>query len=489
MQRFLCLAVLIPVIAVLLLGSPPASSQNDKAVEKVIGGKALVMMGDKTGAYVAHHTEDESFVRAAVAAGLWHSVRTSGAADRRAPRILLRSGWQVVNIGDVGHTPGALALIERHIPEAEVVVWASGSMTAEVVAMMTRRFPKLKVVTGTLGADGKASKKDLGDAVAWADFFLLGSGASLNARADIDAFVKHTGKPFGVYSITHGGRYTGPKDKGVLDQARFAFFRDSVSLALAQKQGVKAPVVEWGPDAAFAVDIRDDKTAAAFLGKHGLEAGKFLAFIPKLRYTPYWKIRGHQKPQTEQEKTFWKRTQETMEPDHAKLREALIAFVRKTGMKVLLCPEDSSHMEVNRTLVFDKLPDDVRAKAVVRDTFWGMDEAVAVYAQAFALLSYDMHSPIMAVNQGTPSIVVRTEEQSSKGFMWKDIGLGEWLFDLDAEKDGSGLAKALLAMAADPAAARKKVAEAMAFVRKRQKETMAVVARELARWDENKGRE
>lgn len=34
----------------------------------------------------------------------------------RAPRILLRSSWQVVNIGDIAHTPGVLALIEKHIP-------------------------------------------------------------------------------------------------------------------------------------------------------------------------------------------------------------------------------------------------------------------------------------------------------------------------------------------------------------------------------------
>lgn len=417
-------------------------------------------------------------VSAAGVAGLAGSVH---ADEKRPLRILLRSGWQVVNIGDIGHTPGALALIEKHIPGAEVIVWASGSMTPEVVAMLQKRFPKVTVVTGTIKADGEATKKELGEAVKWADFFLLSSGATLNARNDIEAFIKHTGKPFGVYGITHGGRYTSPADKGTLDKARFAFFRDSVSLALAQKQEVKAPLLEWGPDAAFAVDIRDDKAAAAYLTKTGLEDGKFLAFIPKLRYTPYWKIRGHKEPQTEQEKTFWKRTQEVMEPDHAKLREAIVAFVRKTGMKVLLCPEDSSHMEVNKTLVLDKLPDDVKAKAVLKDTFWGMDEAVAVYAKAFAMLSYDMHSPIMALNQGLPAIVVRTEEQSSKGLMWKDIGLGEWLFDLDAEKDGSNMAKALLDMAADPTAARAKVDKAMAFVRKRQKETMAVVAKELPR--------
>lgn len=419
-----------------------------------------------------------TFVHTTLAFGC--AVGSAAVADRRGPRVLLRSGWQVVNIGDVGHTPGVLALLETYVPDAEVVVWASASMTPGVVAMLARRFPQVTVVTGQIGADGKASDKALGEAVAWADFLLLGSGATLNARADIEAFVKHTGKPFGVYGITHGGRYTQPADKHVLDQARFAFFRDSVSLALATKQGVKAPVVEWGPDAAFAVDIRDDEQGTAYLTRHGLEAGKFLAFIPKLRYTPYWKIQGHSEPRTEQERTFWKRTQETMEPDHAKLRAALVTFVRKTGMKLLLCPEDSSHMEVNASLVFDKLPEDVRAKAVVRDTFWDMDEAVAVYAKAFVLFSYDMHSPIMALNQGTPAVVVRTAEQSSKGFMWKDIGLGDWLFDLDAEADEKNMARALLDMAGDPAAARGKVETAMAFVRKRQQETMAVVAKELA---------
>ncbi len=35
------------------------------------------------------------------------------AAVRRAPRILLRSSWQVVNIGDIAHTPGVLALLEK----------------------------------------------------------------------------------------------------------------------------------------------------------------------------------------------------------------------------------------------------------------------------------------------------------------------------------------------------------------------------------------
>ena len=41
----------------------------------------------------------------------------------RPPRILLRGSWQSVNIGDIGHTPGALNLIERHLPDAELTLW------------------------------------------------------------------------------------------------------------------------------------------------------------------------------------------------------------------------------------------------------------------------------------------------------------------------------------------------------------------------------
>src|SRR5438874_1252024 len=86
------------------------------------------------------------------------------AAAGRKPRILLRSSWQVVNIGDIAHTPGVLALIERYIPEAEVVLWASADLTPEVAAMEHRRFPQLKIVKGKIGTDGKASNAELGEA-------------------------------------------------------------------------------------------------------------------------------------------------------------------------------------------------------------------------------------------------------------------------------------------------------------------------------------
>ena len=144
-----------------------------------------------------------SFLQCALAASLSISLRGAGA--KRPPRILLRSSWQVVNIGDIAHTPGVLALIEKHIPEAEVILWASGDLSPEVAAMEHQRFPKLRIVKGSSARTARPSNKDLGDAIAWSDFLLHGSGPSLVAAKDVAAFVKSTGKPFGVYGITYGG--------------------------------------------------------------------------------------------------------------------------------------------------------------------------------------------------------------------------------------------------------------------------------------------
>ncbi len=394
---------------------------------------------------------------------------------KRPPRILLRSSWQVVNIGDIAHTPGVLALIEKHIPEAEVRLWASADLSEEVMAMEHQWFPRLRIVKGSIGADGKASNQDLDDAIEWADFLLHGSGASLVAARDVAAFVKRTGKPFGVYGITHGSFLSGD-DKSLLSQAKFVFFRDSVSLAQAKTDCITCPVMEFGPDGAFACDLRNDKTATAFLREHGLEEGKFLCCIPRLRYTPYWTIPGKNRPFDAKRHA---RNEEMKEHDHAPLREAITAVVRQTPLKVVVCPEDMTQMAVGKELLVDKLPADVRQRVVWREKFWFTDEAVSTYVRSAGLFGLEMHSPIMCIGNGIPAIVCRFAEQTSKGFMWRDIGLGEWLFDMDDEKDRTRVTPAVLGLVKEPAAAREKAAKALAFVKQRQRKTMAVLAKHL----------
>ena len=65
--------------------------------------------------------------------------------------------------------------------------------------------------------------------------------------------------------------------------------------------------------------------------------------------------------------------------------------------------------------------------------------------------------------------------------MWRDIGLGDWLFDLDKESEIPGIVPAVLAIAKDPASAKIHAAKGLEKVRQRQQETMAILGREMAR--------
>ncbi len=417
-----------------------------------------------------------TFLQSTLAATLTTSLSSPAfAAKSQRPRILLRSSWQVVNIGDIAHTPGVLALIEKHLPDAEVILWASGDLSEEVAAMEHGRFPNLRIVKGSIRGDGTASSAELQDAITWSEFLLHGSGPSLVAARDVAAYVKHTGKPFGVYGITHGSFLSGD-DKELLSKAKFVFFRDSVSLALAKEQGVDCPVMEFGPDGAFACDLRDDAAATAFLEANGLEEGKFLCCQSRLRYTPYWTIPSKKRDIDPKRHAH---NEAMKERDHAPIREAIVRVVRETDLKVLLCPEDMTQMKVGKENLYDKLPADVKPRVVWRENFWLTNEALSVYVRSAGLFGSEMHSPIMAVGNGIPAIVCRFAEQTSKGFMWQDIGLGDWLFDLDDEDQSAKIPDAVVAMASDFAAAKAKTEAARQFVQKRQRETMQVLANQF----------
>lgn len=391
---------------------------------------------------------------------LWAQTTES---NKRPRRLLLKSGWQTVNIGDIGHTPGMLRLLGEHLPDVEVTLWPN-HIGDGVEEILRRNFPKVKIVQGA----------DVPKAFEECDFLLHGSGPSLVAAKAVDQWRTATGKPYGVLGITYGGS-SGTLAKSVLDEAKFVFFRDSISLERAKQEGVRCPILEFGPDAAFGVNLRNDEAAVAFLQKHGIEDGKFLCAIPRLRNTPYWLI--HQRKMTDLDRYKDAENERLKEHDHVMVRDALVAFARTTGLKVLLCPEDKSHMAVGKEMFLDRLPADVRPQFVWREDYWLTDEAVSVYARALGLLSMDMHSPIMAVGNGTPAIVCRFEQQTSKGQMWRDIGLGDWLFDLDVEQDGRRITEAVLAIARDPAAARAKVDTAMKVVGQRQTAALETVRR------------
>lgn len=389
---------------------------------------------------------------------------------QKSPHILLRSSWQTVNIGDIAHTPGVLTLLERHIPEAKVTLWASNVQNG-VEAMLRRRFPNVAIVQESAAVEA---------AIADADFLLHGSGPFIVAEKDLCRWHTQTGKPYGIYGVTLGVatqtmNTENPWTREAINHAKFVYFRDSRSLAWAQEQGYECPILEIGQDGAFAVDLRDDAKAEAFLRENNLERGEFLCCIGRLRFTPYWKVKSWVSFDAEKHA----RNEAMKEHDMAPIRDAIIAVVRGTDKKVLVCPEDATQMEVGRENLVEKLPADVRERVVWRENYWLTDEALSTYVLSAGLFGAEMHSPIMCIGNGVPALVCRWEEQTTKGFMWQDIGLGDWLFDLDVESDLEKVAPMALEIALDPDAARAKAAAANARVQARFAQTMGQVRREL----------
>jgi polysaccharide pyruvyl transferase WcaK-like protein len=375
------------------------------------------------------------------------------------PRILIRSSWQTVNIGDIGHTPGLLALLEKYLPEVELCLWPC-DIGNGVEEMLRRRFPRVRFVQTEAEVDA---------AFAECDFLLHGSGPYLVEAASIELWRERTGKPYGVYGITLPPEHATKRVVELLSEARFVYFRDSVSLDLAKERGVRSPVMEFGPDGAFGVDLRNDPPAVEFLRQHGLEDGKFLCCIGRFRLTPYWRIAAKN---AALDPAKHARNEALKEQDHAPLRAAIERIVRETDLKILLCPEDQTQMEVAKEMLLEKLPADVRERVVWRENYWLTDEALSTFVRSAGLFGHEMHSPIMCIGNGIPAMVVRWAEQTSKGFMWEDIGLGDWLFDFDQADDRERFPAAAVAWAKNLDDARRRTATARAIVEERQRATM-----------------
>ncbi|WP_435016542.1 polysaccharide pyruvyl transferase family protein [Tundrisphaera sp. TA3] len=376
-------------------------------------------------------------------------------------KILLRSSWQTINIGDIAHTPGMLALIETHLPDAEVTLWPS-SVDNGVQEMLMARFPKLRIIK----AEAEKAK-----ALEENDVCLHGSGPSIVAFRDLMRWQK-TGKPYGIGGVTLTDDQI-KNQRDLIAGAKFLFCRDTDSLRAAEAAKVPCPRMEFGPDATFFLDLKDDAKADAFLRAHDLEPKRFACFVPRLRWTPYWE--EGRKVSAEERARKEKVNDESREVDAAKLRAAIVAWVRQTGQKALLCPEMTYQVKLLRPLLFDPLPDDVKPKVVARPGYWLTDEAASTYARASAVVSCEMHSPIIAIANHTPAIHLRQPTDTRKGQMWRDAGLGDWLFAID-DTTGDQVAAALLKLHAEPDATAAAVEKSRAFLAGRGKVMMDALA-------------
>lgn len=384
--------------------------------------------------------------------------------------VLLQSAWAVKNIGDIGHTPGTLRILEDYLPEAKVILWAAHT-NEQVDAMLLKRFPGLEIVKGSLGEkDGPVRK-----AIARSDFFLRGPG--MGQSTDFMAYCKEIGKPYGFQGQSYfPDMVTGEGAESrieLLSNASFIYTRETKTLQTLKDAGVKSPVMEFGPDGCFGIDVLDEEKALARMKKHGLEEKKFITL--QLRtHSPTTPGVDDKRPQ---KLNPLHPTPENIADDtrRAKVYQDLIAmWVKETGWKVVIAPEVYKEMEYNKKFIFDTLPDDLKPYVVNFDEFWNVDEACSFYARAHTVICHEPHTPIMALANGTPMMHTFSEFHSPKCWMFKDIGLEEWAPEFDSTP-ASKMFEILMGIHSDYEAAEAKVQKAMAYVHERAASSMKVL--------------
>jgi polysaccharide pyruvyl transferase WcaK-like protein len=248
----------------------------------------------------------------------------------------------------------------------------------------------------------------------------------------------------------------------LLNKAAFIYTREKKTLNILKNAGVKTPVLEFGPDGCFGIDVRDDKRGLATMAKLGLEDRKFITVQVRTN-TP--KYPGVDDPRPEKLNPLYPTPKQTEDDARrsAKYRDLITRWVQTTGGKVLIAPETIKEMGHNKRLIYDPLPSEIQKHVVNLEYFWNADEAASIFARAHTVVCHEPHSPIIALANGTPIIHTYSEFHSPKCWMFQDIGLSDWLLEMD-ETPVEKMAETLFEIEADYSGAQAKVRAAMALV-------------------------
>lgn len=367
--------------------------------------------------------------------------------EYRKVNVLVISGWQDVNIGDIAHTPGLLYLLKEKLPGSEIVLWKR-SRSKRVEDLLKRNFPTVEIVYGNPDQNYVIKDQILLDRIKQADILIHGSGPSVVAQDCLEAWVKLTNKPFGIFGTTI--EILSPQLTNLLQKALFIYTRETHSMENVKETGINNPEIRFVPDATFYLNLKNEERANICMKEHGLREKEFICVIPRLRKTPYWLIRPQNyTPQQIDEIHLLNETWK--EKDHAKAREAIIRWVRDTGNKVLICPEMTYQVDIMDELLIEPLPEDVKP-FVSKRGYWLPDEAASLYEKATAIISFECHSPIIALRNGTPGFYLRQPEDTIKGQMYYDLGYADWVFEIDSTT-GTEIADILMQVYSDPISA------------------------------------
>jgi polysaccharide pyruvyl transferase WcaK-like protein len=378
----------------------------------------------------------------------------------KAQRIALMFSWGQTNIGDAAITPGALVHLKRHFPDAKITIFSCGTDRSEryitskqYLRTMTdheilpNKLNEL-ITQDELGIAYSVGRFDVEsgrilrmlyqispetvEAFLSSDLIYYNSGMTLmyNNRGLPGAtkrllvnwmpvmFAERLGTPCVLW-----GQSLGDLDWPGTDLARKYLpscvaitTRETQTLGyLQQRLAIQGPHMAFAPDATIYFDRRDDAWAESFLSAHNLRHGEYLVAI--IRTYGWW---GKQ--------LAGQRLDNHMD----KIAGALDHWVKETGLPVVIAPECLREIPRAKELLYPRLTEQTKEKAILMEEFWTPDQARSLYTHARVMFSMELHSIILALPEGIPVVHPHFAEMGAKTTMVRDAGFGEYLFDIDS---------------------------------------------------------
>ena len=395
------------------------------------------------------------------------------ARTRRISHLLVRACWQSFSMGEVAQVAGLLQILQEDLPKVTVTLWAT-NLDNGVGEWLKNLYPKVTLIIGTTGDDGLPDQPALQRAWKAADLLVHGPAATLAARNHLEAWRKKTGKPSGIYGVTLPEM--DDKLAALLRAASFVWLRDGISRAAVAKRGLQESQIGFGPDSAFAMTHRNPEAADKWLQSHGLDKKPFLCVVPKLRFTPYWEIYKRHPKYAEIAQSA--QNEKSQESDHQIVFDALHRCLEVPDLHILICAEMPYALEVGKKWIFQKLPESLQPRCLVRSEPWLPDEAAATFAKAKCLLSLELLSCVVAAAARTPALHVCLPEDRKSGQMWRDVGLKDWIVERE-QANGELLANKLLAMMEDAPGNESKLAGTSKFIAERQQRVGEVLRKAI----------
>lgn len=203
--------------------------------------------------------------------------------------------------------------------------------------------------------------------------------------------------------------------------ARFLYGRDSDSLRYLQQHGLLNRHSGVRPDHCFHFSGYDELWAEKFLQQHGLQSKQFVGLMLRIA-----------DPMPGSGDPLSKAVSPQRLADHMeKNRQLVEKWIGNTGMKVLICHETTASIRTAREYLWERLSDEARRHCVYVDRLWLPEQARSVYKRMRMFVSMELHSAILALSAGTPVVHHPLQESGRKREMFVDIGLDDWLFDID----------------------------------------------------------